>query len=74
MSAISIIENESFLDIFQGMNLKVPTRKNIMKQIMQAHDENVQQIKEKIKTTRFFCSTADIWSNKKRSFLGATLH
>lgn len=59
MSAVSIIENESFLDIFQGMNLKVPTRKNIMKRIMQVHDENVQQIKEKIKMTRFFC-TADI--------------
>lgn len=74
MSAISIIEHQSFKDIFQGLNLKIPTRKTVMKRIIDSHDENMQIIKDKIRGVNYVCTTADIWSNKKRSFLGVTVH
>lgn len=74
MSALSIIEHWSFLALFQGMNVKVPTRKTIMKKINEIHEINMCEIKDKIRTIDFLCTTADIWSNKKRSFLGVTIH
>lgn len=31
-------------------------------------------VKQELQQVRFFCTTADIWSGKKRSFLGVTVH
>ncbi|XP_031327898.1 uncharacterized protein LOC116159121 [Photinus pyralis] len=74
MSALNIIEHPSFLALFKGMNVKVPSRKTLMKRISEHHELNMCDIKQKLSNIDFVSTTADIWSNKRRSFLGVTVH
>lgn len=52
----------------------VPTRKTLPKRIYETDEHSMQSIKETVAMQPYICSTADIWSNKKRSFLGVTIH
>lgn len=74
MSSLSIIEHKSFLDLFQGINLKVMTRKVATKQINELYNENIQKIKNLIHVQKYVCTTTDIWSGRRRSFIGVTCH
>ena len=37
-------------------------------------DETRKDINTKIKSTSYVCTTVDIWSSRRRSFLGVTVH
>lgn len=74
MSAVSIIENESFLRLFDGMNVNVPRRKAAMRLINEMYNSHTENLKKEIQKQDYVCSTADIWSTKTRSFMGVTLH
>ncbi|KAF2905890.1 hypothetical protein ILUMI_00280 [Ignelater luminosus] len=74
MSAASIIDNPSFNDLFTGMGVHVMSRNTATKKIDINYTKLMNQIKEDISKTSYVCTTADIWSTKRRSFFGLTCH
>lgn len=74
MSALSIVENSSFVDIFRGMNLQVLTRKTCIKKNNDKCTIILDSIKNQLANAAYVCTTADVWSTTKRSFFGLTSH
>ena len=74
MSPISIIEHESFKNLFTDNNVNIMTRKTFVKKVKLLHEKKVTEIKIELRKCEFVCTTADIWSARKRSFLGITCH
>lgn len=74
MSPVAILDNPSFVQIFDGMELKVISRNTAMKKIETLYNETLAHIKQDLQQARYVCTTADIWSAKKRSFFGLTAH
>lgn len=74
MSPVSILDNPSFVQIFDGMELNVISRNTAMKRIETLCQETLSCIKQDLEHARYVCTTADIWSAKKRSFFGLTAH
>ncbi|CAG9825726.1 unnamed protein product [Phaedon cochleariae] len=74
MSAVSVIENPSFIRLFDGMNVNVIGRKAAMKLITDMYNIHIDKLKKEIEKQDYICCTADIWSTKTRSFMGVTLH
>lgn len=80
MSPISIVENKSFKALIEGaQQLSVPPkimcRQTCNKKIAEQYTEYIEKdTKEQLRTVDFICTTADIWSSSKRSYLGVTAH
>lgn len=79
MSPISIVENESFKALIEGaQQLTVPPkiicRQTCNTKIAERYTEYVENTKQQLKKVDFICTTADIWSSSKRSYLGVTAH
>lgn len=71
---VSIVEKQSFKDLFIGTELQPMSRKATMKQLGESYDSMVAAVRNEISSVRYFCTTADIWSGNHRSFLGYTCH
>ena len=74
---LSIVEKDSFKKmIFQisGGNCHSITRKTLSKSIDTQFEKFQYELKEEVKKVDYCCTTADVWSNTKRSFMGMTLH
>lgn len=69
MSPIKIIQNSSFIKIFDGMYLNVISRSTATRRINELGDEMEQTVKKMLDNAQYVCTTADIWSAKKRIFL-----
>ena len=50
------------------------TRKTLLKKVDNEYQAQIELIKAEIAKVKYCCTTADIWSNKKRSFMGMTCH
>lgn len=74
MSPISIIEHDSFKNLFTDFKVHIMTRKTFVKKIKHLYETKIDQIKSDLNKCDFVCTTADIWSARKRSFLGITCH
>lgn len=74
MSPVAILDNPSFVQIFDGMGVNVISRNTAMKRLQTIYNKTLADIKQEIKQVRYVCTTADIWSAKKRSFFGLTVH
>lgn len=74
MTAISILEKPSFISLFEGTNLKVMSRATAIRRINDFCKETLLSIQKQIDSAEYVCTTADIWSAKRRSFFGLTCH
>lgn len=79
MSPVSIVEYKSFKALIEGAQQlpkppKVMCRRTAKNKICDQYNEFKKKIKIELNTVRFVCSTADIWSSSKRSYLGVTVH
>ncbi|XP_030757697.1 uncharacterized protein LOC115883472 isoform X2 [Sitophilus oryzae] len=74
MSPISLVSHESFVRIFEGMDVKVMNRFAAIQKIDGHYKEMINKIIGQLSICNYVCTTADIWSSKKRSFLGVTCH
>lgn len=74
MVPLSVIDSDSFRDLFSSTDLKVLSRRSVVRQIEQTYKTECYKIKESLRKSKFVCSTADIWSAKRRSFMGTTVH
>ena len=74
MSAIALIEKETFINMFAGLNVDIMTRKTAMRKIAEKFRKQKEEIISLLNTIQYLCATADIWSARRRSFLGVTIH
>ncbi|GLV38548.1 hypothetical protein CBL_05096 [Carabus blaptoides fortunei] len=68
------IENPSFINLFKNFDVKVMCRKTAVNKLFAMYTDLINNIKYATKDIKYFCTTADIWSAKRRSFFGVTLH
>lgn len=53
---------------------KVMGRKALTRLIARNFEDQLKKTKDLLRTKDFVCTTADIWSTSKRSYLGMTTH
>ena len=74
---LSIVEKDSFKKMvaqLSGNTCHSISRKTLAKSINTQFDNFQFEVKEEVKKVDFCCTTADVWANKTRSFMGMTLH
>ncbi|CAH1101115.1 unnamed protein product [Psylliodes chrysocephalus] len=74
VSAMSIIDNPSFIQLFEGFRINVKSRKTAMNHLNNALINMLLNFKQQLKDVEYVSTTADVWSSKTRSFLGVTSH
>ncbi|XP_045505044.1 uncharacterized protein LOC123701611 [Colias croceus] len=79
MSPVSIGENKYFKALIEGSQQltkppKVMCRITAKNKINNEYNELKKNLKLELDNVEFVCSTADIWSSSKRSYLGVTVH
>lgn len=79
MSPMSIVENKSFRALIEGAQQltrppKLMCRRTCNNKIADAYTEYKGNLKNKLKAAQYVCTTADIWSSSRRSYLGMTVH
>lgn len=67
-------EKDSFRNVFNNTNIQISDRKTIRKYILNYSQQCIKSVKTDLGKAKFVSTTADIWSGKKRSFLGMTCH
>lgn len=71
---ISVVDRPSFIALFEDTDLKVICRQTVMKKMDARYNDMETKIKLDISASKYFCTTADIWSGNHRSFFGYTCH
>ncbi|XP_061704514.1 uncharacterized protein LOC133534820 [Cydia pomonella] len=79
MIPLSCVEDPHFIRILKrlhvdSLGLTIMSRTTLTRRINQHYDDQVKVIKDLMSRVNFICATADIWSSRKRSFLGLTAH
>lgn len=71
---ISIIEKDSFKKLFEDSKFSIKSKKSFNGIVTGKFEEIRNCIKEKLSQVEYVCTTADVWSGNKKSFLGYTVH
>ena len=76
MLPLSIVENAKFIGLFSKVcpTLSVPSRTTLSRQIFNVTSTVKAQLKEILHAQDYLCTTADIRSNKHRSYMGVSVH
>lgn len=74
MVPLSVVDNDSFRDLFSSTSFRVISRKSLICQIEETYKSETLKVKKILHNSKFLCSTADIWFGKRRSFMGVTVH
>lgn len=79
MIPLRTIEDTYFIKMMEDLTIsnyaiKIPGRRSLRKKILKQSSDQFDDIKNKLSLAKYVCTTADIWSGKKRSFLGVTAH
>ena len=78
MIPLKWVEDTYFRQIFinLGLGAKINTisRRTLGRTINQIYTDTIGDIKDQLKTVSFVCTTADIWSERRRTFFGVTAH
>lgn len=74
MTPLNIVDNPSFVSLFEGMGVTVMHRTTAVKRINALVAEHITQVRNDLSLAAYVCTTADVWSTKQRSFFGVTAH
>lgn len=79
MCPLQSIDNPYFKKIFDYLEisrsgLSVMSRRTLGRCINENYEKSLTDLKKELEDIKTVCTTADIWSGKKRSFLGVTCH
>ena len=76
MCPISTVEKDSFISLVTGLapSKTVMDRKTASNRIVTAHAKMIAALKKKLQAVDHVCTTADIWSTNRRSYMGMTIH
>lgn len=76
-SAFRIFENPEFnnlLDYVSEGRVKPITAKTLVADMCDQYDKIKSNLMHLIEKAKYVCITADIWTNKSKSFMGTTIH
>lgn len=76
-SAFGIVENLSFIELMNYVShtkAKPTTTKTLMSDLNIKYEQLKALLKDRIAKSKYLCLTADVWTNKSRSFLGMSIH
>lgn len=79
MIPLRAIEDPYFLKIFTDleiseMHITLMSRRTLGRRIADYYEKQVTTIKSELSKVEYVCTALDIWSSKKRSFIGVTVH
>lgn len=74
MVPLRVVEDPYFISIFNKLNFCIMSRRALGRRINSLYEDHCKQVREEISKISFLCTTADIWSGRKRSFIGITAH
>lgn len=76
MRPLRTVESDSFRVLVTGLNSAVTVMccKTLHVILKNKYDSMLHTLKSELSSTRYICTTADIWSSAHRSFLGMTAH
>ena len=76
MHPLSTVEQTEFVELIHGLNpnLTVISRRTLQRKIEADFSAKKSDLKGKLKTVQYVCTTADVWSTSKTSFMGVTAH
>ena len=77
MLPISTIESPAFSKLVCGVssnNGQLPSRKSITTFLDKTYDSMIAKVKGTLEKMGRVCTTADVWSANRRSYLGMTVH
>lgn len=79
MTPLSIVDNDSFKALIEGaqqlsMIPKIMSRRTLGNKILEEFKQSKQNTTAALKMAEFVCTTADIWSSSRKSYLGVTVH
>ncbi|KAG8201334.1 hypothetical protein JTE90_016811 [Oedothorax gibbosus] len=79
MVPLQSVDDPTFHKIFNFLNisnrgLKVMSRRTLTRRLDTKYSKHVEDTRETLKSVPWLCTTADIWSSGKRSFIGVTAH
>lgn len=75
MRPLSTIEKPAFVNLIKGLsNVTPPCRETLKNKLMAKKCTLIQKMKDEFKKIEFFCTTADLWSCRNKSYLGVTGH
>lgn len=76
MYPLATVEQKEFTDLVQGLcpGAGVMSRRTLRRRIDDEFTAKTTNLKETLKTLKHVCTTADIWSTKKTSCMGVTVH
>lgn len=76
MYPLATVEQKEFTDLVQGLcpGAGVMSRRTLRRRINDEFTAKTTNLKETLKNLKHVCTTADIWSTKKTSYMGVTVH
>ena len=77
MLPISTVESPAFSKLVYGVsssNLQLPSRRSMTVFLDKAYDLMIATVKGTLETVESVCTTADVWTANRRSYMGMTVH
>ena len=74
---LRLVEEKSFKNLISRLSndtCHAVARKTLTNEVHDMFEKEMEDIKTTISQLKYVCTTADIWSDRKRSFLGMTAH
>jgi len=80
MAPLSTVENPFFKEMFiasgvlKNNSLTLMSRRSLSRKIETRFNTSIEKLKSALEKVNYLCTTADVWSAKRRSFMGVTVH
>ena len=79
MIPLRTVEDPYFSKIFSdlqvsNLGLKIISRRSLSRRIHSYYENEILKVKSDLEDIEYVCTVIDVWSTKKRSFLGMTVH
>jgi len=76
MQPLSVVEGGGFKCLMEYVNprVKVMCSETLKSRLIEKFEAVFEQVKKEIADVQYVCTTADIWSQQARSYLGVTCH
>lgn len=75
--SFNVVQLKSFKELLEtvsGRKIVIPSRHKFMKTLDSEYMDMKKALCEKLSQQKYLCITADVWSSRAQSYLGATVH
>lgn len=74
MLAVTLPEHSSLIVLLNDLNLSVVSRRTAMRRTGDMFHRKCKSVKNQLQGAEYVCTTPDVWSTKRQSFLGVPCH